>query len=135
MFWLKRHGHELRNHLLKPLTFIVLVLLCGTAVADLEGVQRVTPLLVAPLYLPKHDQIAVGPAKIVQIKMIIEEKEIEIAPDVFIHAFTFNGSVPGPMIVVHQDNYVELTLVNPTSSALLHNIDFHAATAHWVVAN
>ena len=43
-------------------------------------------------------------------------------------AFTFNGSVPGPIIVVHVGDYVELTLVNPKTNQLLHNIDFHAAT-------
>ncbi len=32
------------------------------------------------------------------------------------------------MIVVHQDDYVELTLVNPETNTLQHNIDFHAAT-------
>jgi nitrite reductase (NO-forming) len=42
-------------------------------------------------------------------------------------AFTFNGSVPGPIIVVHEGDYVELTLVNPTTSKLVHNIDFHAS--------
>ena len=30
---------------------------------------------------------------------------------------TFNGSVPGPLMVVHQDDYVELTLVNPRPTA------------------
>lgn len=64
--------------------------------------------------------------------MVIEEKEIEIEPGVFIHAFTFNGSVPGPLIVVHEGDYVVLTLVNPTASTLMHNIDFHAATGALV---
>ena len=41
---------------------------------------------------------------------------------------TYNGSVPGPMIVVHEGDYVELTLVNPKTNTLLHNIDFHAST-------
>jgi nitrite reductase (NO-forming) len=36
--------------------------------------------------------------------------------------------VPGPLIVVHQDDYVELTLVNPKESTMSHNVDFHAAT-------
>ena len=61
-----------------------------------------------------------------------------------INAMTFNGSVPGPIIVVHQNDYVELTLVNrgkqPEGAAnapgsegragntMSHNIDFHAAT-------
>jgi nitrite reductase (NO-forming) len=41
---------------------------------------------------------------------------------------TFNGSMPGPMMVVHQGDYVELTLVNPATNAMPHNIDFHSAT-------
>ena len=41
---------------------------------------------------------------------------------------TFNGSMPGPMMVVHEGDYVELTLVNPDTNAMPHNIDFHAAT-------
>ena len=45
-----------------------------------------------------------------------------------IQAMTFEGSVPGPIIVVHEGDYVELTLVNPKTNSLLHNIDFHAAT-------
>ena len=60
--------------------------------------------------------------------MIIQEKEIEIEPGVFIQALTFNGTVPGPLIVVHQDDYVELSLTNPSSNSMMHNIDFHAAT-------
>lgn len=93
-----------------------------------DSLERVPQELVAPPFLPKHEQIAAGPSKVVQIRMVIEEKEIEVERGVFIHAFTFNGSVPGPMIVVHEGDYVELTLVNPTKSTLLHNIDFHAAT-------
>ena len=27
---------------------------------------------------------------------------------------TFNGSMPGPLMVVHEGDYVEVTLVNPT---------------------
>ncbi len=41
---------------------------------------------------------------------------------------TYNGSVPGPLIVVHEGDYVELTLINPKENTFLHNIDFHAAT-------
>jgi nitrite reductase (NO-forming) len=58
----------------------------------------------------------------------VEEKKLEIAPGVKIWALTFNGSVPAPMIVVHQNDYVQLTLVNPSTNTMQHNIDFHAAT-------
>ena len=90
--------------------------------------QRVIQELVRPPFVPKHEQIATGNPKIVQVRLVAEEKEIEIAEDVMVQASTFNGSVPGPLIVVHQDDYVELTLVNPKSNTYAHNIDFHAAT-------
>ena len=94
-----------------------------------EQLERVTQTLVAPPFLPAHNQVAIGAPKIVEVRLEIEEKLIEISPDgATIWAMTFNGSVPGPMIVVHQNDYVELTLVNPASSTLLHNIDFHASS-------
>ena len=43
-------------------------------------------------------------------------------------ALTFNGTVPGPMIVVHEGDYVEVTLQNLATNLMEHNIDFHAAT-------
>lgn len=94
-----------------------------------EGLERVTQTLVAPPFLPAHEQVAEGDPKVVQVRLVIEEKLIEIDPSgTKIWALTFNGSVPGPIIVVHQDDYVEVTLVNPETNTLLHNIDFHAAT-------
>ena len=53
-----------------------------------------------------------GQGHIVQVRLVIEEKEIEVAPGASVWAFTFNGSVPGPLIVAHEGDYIELTLVN-----------------------
>ena len=94
---------------------------------DVGSLERITQELVAPPSLPRHQQVDTGDPKVVQVRMVVEEKEIEVAPGVFIWAFTFDGSVPGPIIVVHEGDYVELTLVNPTSNQLAHNIDFHAS--------
>lgn len=94
---------------------------------DVASLERVTQELVPPPGLPQHEQAATGGPKVVEVRMEVEEVEIEIAPGVFVWAFTFNGSVPGPIIVVHEGDYVELTLVNPSGNALLHNIDFHAS--------
>jgi nitrite reductase (NO-forming) len=96
--------------------------------ARIKGLPRVTQTLVAPPHLPKHTQVASGGPKIVQVRMVIEEKEIEVEPGVFLWAFTYNGSVPGPIVVAHEGDYIELTLVNPKTNQLPHNIDFHAAT-------
>ncbi|TDJ25823.1 MAG: nitrite reductase, copper-containing [Gammaproteobacteria bacterium] len=96
--------------------------------ANLEGLMRVTQTLVTPPFLPEHDQIAKGGPKIVVVTMEVIEKEIEVSPGIFVQAMTFNGSNPGPMIVVHEGDYVELTLKNRATNSLVHNIDFHAST-------
>lgn len=93
-----------------------------------DNLKHVTQVLVAPPNLPKYDQVAEGGPVVVDVKLTVEEKILEIEPGVKIWALTFNGSVPAPMIVVHQDDYVQLTLVNPATNTLAHNIDFHAAT-------
>ena len=95
---------------------------------DVAGLERVTQQLVVPPFLPQHDQVNTGDPRVVQVTMVVEEKELEVAPGVFMWAFTFNGSVPGPIIVVHEGDYVELTLVNSANSVLSHNVDFHASS-------
>ena len=100
----------------------------GLGKTDVSKLKTVTQKLVAPPFLPEHDQVAKGGPKLVKVKLTIEEKKIKVADGATINALTFNGSVPGPMIVVHQNDYVELTLSNPKNSTLMHNIDLHAVT-------
>ncbi|WP_425602867.1 copper-containing nitrite reductase [Hoeflea algicola] len=96
---------------------------------DVDTLPRVTQAMVKPPFLPEHEQIASGGAKVVVVRFDIEEKKMIIDDeDTEIWALTFNGSVPGPMIVVHEGDYIELTLANPATSTMEHNIDFHAAT-------
>ena len=45
-----------------------------------------------------------------------------------IDALMFNNSIPGPLIICHERDYVELTLKNPKGNVFKHNIDFHAST-------
>ena len=120
-------------HLYKFMITIALFFgaLMGVSAEDtsVDKLERIVQKLVMPPLLPVHEQVATGEPKIVQIRMVIEEKLIEVDQNgAKIWAMTFNGSVPGPIIVVHQDDYVELTLVNPKTNTLQHNIDFHAAT-------
>lgn len=96
--------------------------------ADIKGLERIKQVLVDPPFLPKHTQKYSGKSRIVEVELVIEEKEIEIEPNVFVQAMTFNGTNPGPMIVVHEGDYVELTLKNPKPNMMEHNIDFHAST-------
>lgn len=96
---------------------------------DISSLPRVKQVMVAPPFLPEHEQVAVGGPKVVEVAFTIEEKRMVIDEDgTEVWALTFNGSVPGPMIVVHEGDYVELTLKNPETNLMEHNIDFHAST-------
>jgi nitrite reductase (NO-forming) len=96
---------------------------------DISTLERVKLELVKPPFVHAHTQKAEGGPKIYEVTLTIEEKKIVVDDaGTEVHAMTFDGSVPGPMIVVHQDDYVEVTLVNPETNELQHNIDFHSAT-------
>ena len=95
----------------------------------IEDLPRVKQELVSPPFAPKHEIVANGGPKVVEITMVIEEKPMVIdGSGTEIIALTFNGTMPGPLVVCHQDDYVELTLINPASNSMAHNIDFHAST-------
>jgi nitrite reductase (NO-forming) len=100
--------------------------------------QVVEQQLVDPPFLPPHEQVASGPPRVVTIRLEVVERESEIAPGVFVWQMAYNNHVPGPVPVVFQWDWVDLTLVNGTTDTLVfqrtggntmvHNIDFHAAT-------
>lgn len=100
----------------------------AAAPVDLSSLKRIKRELVAPPFVHEHEQIAPGAPRIVEFEMKIIEKEIEVDQGAYLQGMTFDGSIPGPMMVVHEGDYVELTLINPPENMLQHNIDFHAAT-------
>ncbi len=66
--------------------------------ASAAGLERVVQKLVAPPFLPAHEQVATGKPKVVQVRMVIEEKLIDVDQSgTKIWAMTYNGSVPGPV--------------------------------------
>ena len=84
---------------------------------NVDLLERVTQDLVPPPFVPDHDQIASGAPRVVQVRLVVVEKAMVIDEEgTEVQAMTFNGSVPGPLIVVHQGDYVELTLENPESN-------------------
>lgn len=97
--------------------------------ADIAKLPRVKQKLVAPPFLPEHDQVAQNGPKVVEVTLTIEEKKIVIDDEgTEVWALAYGGSVPGPMIVAHEGDYVEVTLQNLPNNIMEHNIDFHAAT-------
>jgi nitrite reductase (NO-forming) len=99
------------------------------ALAQKLDLPRQKVELVAPPFVHAHEQATRQGPKIIEFRMEIVEKEVVIDEQgTKFQAMTFEGSMPGPMMVVHQGDYVELTLVNPETNTMPHNIDFHSAT-------
>jgi nitrite reductase (NO-forming) len=117
----------------RPIAFLnaALMALAFTAPA-LPGepdLPREKVTLVAPPFVHPHEQATMAGPKIVEFTLVAEEKPMVIdEAGTTIPAMTFNGSIPGPMMVVHEGDYVEVTLVNPSTNLMAHNVDFHAAT-------
>jgi nitrite reductase (NO-forming) len=68
-----------------------------------------------------------GPAT-VRVDLTAKEVEGQLADGATFSYFTFNGSIPGPMIRVRLGDTIELHLKNETTSAFPHSIDLHAVT-------
>ncbi|MFI5291352.1 MAG: multicopper oxidase domain-containing protein [Candidatus Limnocylindrales bacterium] len=66
-----------------------------------------------------------------EVTLTIEEKEMTVAEGFVQKVWTFNGSVPGPVIRVHQGDRIRVRLVNPATSEVDHSIDFHASQVAW----
>lgn len=62
----------------------------------------------------------------VTINMYTEETMVDIAPGVRFPAWTFDGTVPGPVINLQEGDHVTLTLHNIDPN-MQHSIDLHAA--------
>lgn len=65
---------------------------------------------------------------VVELSLTTKEVIAEMAPDVYVNYWTFDGQVPGPMLRVREGDTVKLTLTNDITSIHHHNIDLHAVT-------
>lgn len=92
-----------------------------------EKAVPVTPLPadVARLPLPPVAAPAQRSAGVVKVEIEAKNARGLMADGVGFDYWTFNGTVPGPMIRVRQGDDVELTLKNSTGSPVTHSIDSH----------
>jgi nitrite reductase (NO-forming) len=87
-----------------------------------------------PAKMPTHTTYpAVAPApaagSVVDVHLTAREVLIAIAPGEAYNAWTFDGTVPGPVLRVRQGQTIHFTLTN--NGHLPHSIDFHAAQTSW----
>jgi FtsP/CotA-like multicopper oxidase with cupredoxin domain len=74
-------------------------------------------LLIPPPALPHQ------PGRVRRYQLVATDREIEVAKGVTFPAWTYNGTVPGPVIRATQDDVLEVEFVNAGSHP--HTIHFH----------
>ena len=81
------------------------------------GPHDLDALLYPPAVLP-HE-----PGRVREYTLRAIDREIEIAPGVFFPAWTYNGTVPGPVIRATEDDILRVRFINAGSHP--HTIHFH----------
>ncbi|MEP7039955.1 MAG: multicopper oxidase domain-containing protein [Chloroflexota bacterium] len=71
------------------------------------------------------------PGKVRDIDLVVEEKLMTVATGYQQMVWTFNGSVPGPVIRVKVGDTIRVHLKNPVTSTVSHSVDFHASQVAW----
>lgn len=109
----------------------------GHRQAGMEGQFLVTPTPPAqtlveadisrePTDLPPP--IAKRDPQTVRVDLLSVEVEGRLAEGTTFGYWTFNGKVPGPFVRVRVGDTVDIHLKNSADSAMIHSVDFHAAT-------
>ncbi|MGZ8563289.1 MAG: multicopper oxidase domain-containing protein [Candidatus Limnocylindria bacterium] len=78
---------------------------------------------------PTAPPLATGP--VIDIDLVVEEKLMTVAAGYQQLVWTFNGSVPGPVIRVKVGDHIRVHLKNPATNSLSHSVDFHASQVAW----
>lgn len=115
--------------------FALIVSACGNAAAEqlatadhhasAEASAATAP---APLNQPPVEPVVTRDGNDVYIEMTAQVTNIEIAKDVFYNAWTFNGTVPGPVLRVKEGDTIHFTMKNLDPN-VPHSMDFHAVHA------
>ncbi len=85
----------------------------------------------APSAEPADYRVDEPNGTVVNVDLVAEETTQEIADGVTYHAWTFNGTTPGPVVRVQLGDTIRFTLTNDSSIGMQHSIDFHAALTPW----
>jgi nitrite reductase (NO-forming) len=87
---------------------------------------RIGEITVAALLVLGSLLAAPASAEPVRVNLTAKHERVKIAPGVRMRAWTFNGTVPGPVIRAEVGDTVEVRLHN-ADRQMAHSVDFHAA--------
>jgi manganese oxidase len=89
----------------------------GEEVPAVGGPNDLDELLYPPPALPHK------PGRVTEYTLVAQDADIEIAPGIMFPAWTYNGTVPGPVIRATEDDLLRVTFANAGSHP--HTIHFH----------
>jgi nitrite reductase (NO-forming) len=109
---------------------LYLVVLIGFTIIILGFYVNPSPVIEDELALetlnqPPVEPVIVREGNVVKIEMTAQVTDVEISSGVFYNAWTFNGTVPGPVITVKEGDTLNFTL-NNIDPNMPHSMDFHA---------
>ena len=98
----------------------------SSALTSFAGAKPANAEELAAAHTPFPAELPPIPAgDVVDVKMVLKDITVELAPGVKYTAWGFEGGVPGPTVHVREGQTVRMTLEN--GGAIPHSIDFHAA--------
>jgi nitrite reductase (NO-forming) len=117
--------------------FVYFCTVPGHRLAGMEGKFVVTPK--PPAQTVAYADISRDPADLpapltkrppqtVRVDLVTEEIEGRLAEGTTFGYWTFNGKVPGPFLRVRVGDTLDVHVTNSGESAMIHSVDFHAAT-------
>jgi nitrite reductase (NO-forming) len=68
---------------------------------------------------------------LIDVEMVVEEKQVTVAEGFVQQIWTFNGTMPGPVIRTQVGDTVRVHLTNPADATVSHSVDFHASQVAW----
>jgi nitrite reductase (NO-forming) len=71
------------------------------------------------------------PGRSHELTMVVEEKPMTVATGIVQRVWTFNGTVPGPVIRVRVGDTLHVHFAVGAGSRLPHSLDFHASEVPW----
>ena len=110
----------------------------GHRLAGMEGKLAIT-LKALPANVAEARDISMDPGKVpapigkrepktVRVDLETVEVDGQLADGTTYRYWTFNGTVPGPMLRVRVGDTVQVFIKNDPDSAMIHSVDFHATT-------
>lgn len=92
--------------------------------------KKVKKALLSSLLLPLTFSATALAGNVVEVTMTAKEVDVAIDNAGTTHRmWTFDGTVPGPLVRVRQGDVVNFTLINDPANEQSHSMDFHAARA------